>query len=71
MSVFKTILTLAHNSINNCEIGPSGSLFRVSIYLNNIVQLEHDMGDEMDQSGNVFEKKKSRGKRRRLIYFLK
>ena len=58
MSVFKTILTLAHNSINNCEIGPSGSLFRVSIYLNNIVQLEHGMGDEIDQSGNVIEKKK-------------
>ena len=58
MSVFKTILALTHNSINNCEIGTSGSLFRVSIYLNNIVQLEHDMGDEIDQSGNVIEKKK-------------
>jgi hypothetical protein len=58
MSVFKTILALAHNSINNCEIGHLGSLFRVSTYLNNTVQLEHDMGDEMDQSGNVIEKKK-------------
>jgi hypothetical protein len=30
----------------------------VSTYLNNIVQLEHDMSDEIDQSGNVIDKKK-------------
>ena len=56
MSVFKTILALTHNSINNCEIHVSP--YSVSIYLNNIVQLEHDMGDEIDQSRNVIEKKK-------------
>ena len=69
MSVFKTILALTHNSINNCEIGTSGSLFRVSIYLNNIVQLEHDMGDEIDQSGNVIEKKKVEEKETRCDNF--
>jgi len=30
----------------------------LSTYLNSIVQLEHDMGDEIDQCGNVIEKKK-------------
>jgi len=30
----------------------------VSTYLNNIVQLDHDMGEGIDQSGNVIEKKK-------------
>jgi hypothetical protein len=30
----------------------------VSTYLNDIVRLERDMGDEIDQSGNVIEKKK-------------
>ena len=58
MSVFKTILALAHNSINNCEVSELEFDFRVSTYLNNIVQLQHEMGDEMDQSGNVIKKKK-------------
>jgi hypothetical protein len=31
----------------------------VSSFLNNIAHLEHDMGDETDQSGNVIEKNKA------------
>jgi len=70
MSVFKTILALAHNSINNCEIHLSPYCpYSVSIYLNNIVQLEHDMGDEIDQSGNVIEKKKVEEKETRCDNF--
>ena len=41
----------------------------MSIYLNNIVQLEHDMGDEIDQSGNVIEKKKVEEKETRCDNF--
>jgi hypothetical protein len=58
MSVFKTILALWHNSINNFDVGELEFNFKVATYLNNIVQLEHDLGDATDQSGNVIEKKK-------------
>ena len=57
MSVFKTILALEHNSINNCEIGHLAAIQSVNLF-NNIAQLKHDMGYEIDQSGNVIEKKK-------------
>jgi hypothetical protein len=39
----------------------------MSTYLNNTVQLEHDMGNEIDQSGNVIEKKKVEEKKQDAI----
>jgi hypothetical protein len=56
--VFNTIIVHVHNHINNFEVGELMFDFKVSTYLNNIVQLEHDMGDGIDQCGNVIEKKK-------------
>jgi hypothetical protein len=53
--VFNTIIVHVHNRINNFEVGELIFDFKVSTYLNNIVQLEHD---GIDQSGNVIEKKK-------------
>lgn len=53
--MFNTIIVDVHNRINNFEVGELIFDFKVSTYLNNIVQLEHD---GIDQSGNVIEKKK-------------
>jgi len=44
--VFNTIIVHVHNRINNFDVGELEFDFKVSTYLNNIVQLEHDMGTE-------------------------
>jgi len=51
--VFNTIIVHVHNRINNFDVDELVFDFKMSTYLNNIVQLEHDAG-----TGNVIEKKK-------------
>ncbi len=51
--MFNTIIVHVHNRINNFDVGELVFDFKMSTYLNNIVQLEHDAG-----TGNVIEKKK-------------
>ena len=51
--MFNTIIVHVHNHINNFDVGELVLDFKMSTYLNNIVQLEHDAG-----TGNVIEKKK-------------
>ena len=51
--MFKTIIVHVHHRINNFDVGELEFDFKVSTYLNNIVQSEHDAG-----TGNVIEKKK-------------
>jgi hypothetical protein len=51
--VFNTIIVHVHNRINNFDVGELVFDFKMSTYLNNIVQIEHDAG-----AGNVIEKKK-------------
>lgn len=51
--MFNTIIVHVHNRINNFDVHKLEFDFKVSTYLNNIVQLEHDAG-----TGNVIEKKK-------------
>ena len=51
--MFNTIIVHVHTRINNFEVRKLGFDFKVSTYLNNIVQLEHSAG-----TGNVIEKKK-------------
>lgn len=51
--MFNTIIVHVHNRINNFEVRKLEFDFKVSTYLNNIVQLEHYAG-----TGNVIEKKK-------------
>lgn len=51
--MFNTIIVHVHNRINNFDVRKLEFDFKVSTYLNNIVQLEHYAG-----TGNVIEMKK-------------